>query len=92
MDGRKNNGAIKGISRKQGRKPKAKEIELIQTLSPLDKLAFETLKKGLENGEFNFVKLYFEYRFGKPKQFIELEKNQNQPKQVFKIGDQIIEF
>ncbi len=92
MDGRRKNGAVKGVSRQQGRKPKAKELEIIQALTPLDKIAFESLKKGVENGEYNFVKLYFEYRFGKPKQLIEIEETKVQPKQVFKIGDQIIEF
>ena len=92
MDGRKNNGAKKGVSRGQGRKPKAKEIELIERLSPLDTKAFKALKEGVESGSFQFIKLYFEYRFGKPKQLVELKEEIKTPEQVFKIGDQIIRF
>lgn len=55
-----------------GRKPKASEIELIERLSPLDDIALESLKIGVESGDFNFTKLFMEYRFGKPKQDIGL--------------------
>jgi hypothetical protein len=67
MDGRKYNGARKGEFRGQGRKPKSTELELIEKLTPLESLALEKLKEGVQSGEFNFIKLYFEYRFGKPK-------------------------
>lgn len=55
-----------------GRKPKATEIELIERLSPLDDVALDALKTGVKNGDYNFVKLFMEYRFGKPKQDIGL--------------------
>ncbi len=55
-----------------GRKPKATEDELIDKLSPLDQIALESLKRGVEAGDFNFTKLFMEYRFGKPKQDIGL--------------------
>lgn len=51
-----------------GRKPKAEEIELIERLSPLDEVAFSALEQGVKSGEFAFIKLFFEYRYGKPKQ------------------------
>ena len=51
-----------------GRKPKVEEIEIIERLSPLDELAFKALEKGVRAGEIKFVKLFFEYRYGKPKQ------------------------
>lgn len=54
-----------------GRKPKAMEIELIEKLSPLEEKAFKALEKGVIAGEFQFIKLYFAYRFGQPKQQIE---------------------
>lgn len=50
-----------------GRKSKSEEIELIERLSPLDDIAFEKLKKGIEAGEFPYIKLFLEFRFGKPK-------------------------
>ena len=63
-DGRKNNGGNKNA----GRKPKIEEIALIEKLGPLEESAFIALKNGIEGGEFPFVKLFFDYRFGKPKE------------------------
>lgn len=67
MDGRRNNGghSTKGFA---GRKPKAEEIELIERLSPLDDIAFEALKDGIKQKDFRYVKLFHEYRYGKPKE------------------------
>ncbi|MFA5243695.1 MAG: hypothetical protein WC380_00205 [Pedobacter sp.] len=53
-----------------GRKPKATEIQLIERLSPLDDLALDTLKMRIAEGDMAAVKLFFEYRYGKPKQDI----------------------
>lgn len=58
-----------------GRKPKATEIELIERLSPMDDLALETLKTRLKEGDMQAIKLFFEYRYGKPKQDIGLTGN-----------------
>ncbi len=58
--GGKRNGA--------GRKPKATEIELIERLSPLDDDAMKALKQGIKAGEYPYVKMFFEYRLGKPKE------------------------
>lgn len=55
-----------------GRPPKATELELIERLSPMEDSALNALKIGVESGDFNFIKLYMEYRFGKPKQDIGL--------------------
>lgn len=63
----KNGGARPGA----GRKPKADELVLIERLSPLDDTALEAMKKGIAAGEFPYVKMFFEYRFGKPKEKIE---------------------
>lgn len=76
MDNRKNNGAKVGEYRGQGRKPKAKEIELIELLSPLDAIAFKAIEKGVKAGEFPFIKLFLEYRYGKPKQQIDMNDSQ----------------
>lgn len=74
MDGRKNNGGNKNA----GRKPKADELILIEKLSPLDDLAFEKLRDGVESGLFPYLKLFYEYRYGKPKQMIDVTTNGEQ--------------
>ena len=68
MDGRKNNGAKKGVYQGQGRAPKVTELELIERLTPFDDIALKELEKGIKRGEFAFLKLFLEYRFGKPKE------------------------
>lgn len=67
-DGRSNNKGT--IGNNGGRPPKATEIQLIERLSPLDDLALETLKMRIAEGDMAAVKLFFEYRYGKPKQDI----------------------
>jgi len=74
MDLRKFNGSKKGENRNAGRKPKATELAIIEKLSPLDEIALQALEKGVKAGDYNFVKLYFEYRFSKPKAIPEQEK------------------
>jgi len=54
-----------------GRKSKAEELKLIEKLSPLEESAFDALKKGVKKGEFAFLKMYFEYYFGKPTENID---------------------
>lgn len=71
MDRRKNNGGNKNA----GRKPKADEIVMIEKLSPLDDIAFEKLKEGVEGGSFYHLKLFYEYRYGKPRQMIDVTTN-----------------
>lgn len=58
-----------------GRKPKADEVKLIERLSPLDDLAFTKLEEGMTKGEFQYIKLFFEYRFGKPKDKLDVTSN-----------------
>lgn len=67
MTGNGNGGARPGA----GRKPKADELKLIELLSPFEDTALEMLRQGVEKGDHNFIKLYMEYRFGKPKQTID---------------------
>lgn len=74
MDLRKFNGSKKGENRNAGRKPKATELAIIEKLSPLDEIAFKALQKGVQAGDYNFIKLYFEYRFSKPKAIPEQEQ------------------
>jgi hypothetical protein len=51
-----------------GRKSKSDEIELIERLGVLDDEAFEQLRKGIERGEFAYIKIFLAYRYGRPKQ------------------------
>ena len=62
-----------------GRKSKSSEIALIEKLTPLDDQAFEQLKKGIESGDFQFLKLFFLYRFGRAKQIQDVTINSEQP-------------
>jgi hypothetical protein len=71
----KHGGAREGA----GRKPKADEIKLLERLSPMDDVAFEKLKEGVSAGDFQFIRLFMEYRYGKPKQQIEQDIKINQP-------------
>jgi hypothetical protein len=55
-----------------GRKRKAEEIELIEKLSPLDGIALQALESGVKRGDFQFTKMFFEYRFGKPQDKVDI--------------------
>ena len=58
-----------------GRKRKADEDALIMKLSPMDEKAFEMLEKGVADGNYQFIKMFFEYRFGKPQDKVDLTTN-----------------
>jgi len=69
-DGRVNNG---GARKGAGRKPKADELKLIEKLDSLidkDKVIVKLLQM-IEDDSFPALKLYMEYRFGKPKETVE---------------------
>tara|TARA_R110001632_G_scaffold48024_1_gene121241 strand:- start:1493 stop:1735 length:243 start_codon:yes stop_codon:yes gene_type:complete len=66
-------------NKNSGRPKKTDELLMIEKLSPLEEIAFEELKKGIERGEFAFVKLWFQYMYGKPKQITELNVVTEQP-------------
>ena len=78
MDGRKNNGghSTKGFA---GRKPKSEEVALIEKLTPLEPLAFAALTKGLEEGDFKFVQLFYNYYAGKPRETKDITINEDLP-------------
>lgn len=63
-----------GFREGSGRKPKADEIKLIEKLDQLiDKdSVIKKLNELIEDGNFNALKLYFEYRYGKPKESIDI--------------------
>ena len=54
-----------------GRKPKADEVKLIERLTPMEDDAHKALHKGVKDGNPVFVKLWFEYFYGKPNQTIQ---------------------
>ena len=65
-----------GKSMGAGRKPKADEQKLIEKLTPLNELALDSLKKGLEKKEQWAVKLYFEYFYGRPQHRVDVTTNE----------------
>ena len=71
MDKRKNNG---GARQGAGRKPKADEIKLIERLDSLiDKdEALSKLGELVTKGDIRALQLYLSYRYGKPKESIDL--------------------
>jgi len=73
MDKRKYNG---GHPTNGGRKPKADEQKLIEKLTPLEPIAFKALDKALKDDQWWAVKLFMEYRYGKPKQTIDQNINE----------------
>ena len=75
MDGRRNNGGHKTA----GRKSKAEEVELIERLTPLEPKAFDALKKGIENGDFKYVQLFYNYYAGKPRETKDINLNEDLP-------------
>lgn len=67
-DGRRNNGGNKNA----GRKSKAEEQKVIETLSPLHPKAIAAFELGLNGGEKWAVELFFKYYYGLPKQNIDV--------------------
>jgi len=55
-----------------GRKPKEVSESMIERLTPYEDGAIEKLAEAIERGEAWAVKLFFEYRWGKPVQRTEL--------------------
>jgi hypothetical protein len=78
-DGRKNNGAVKGISRGQGRKPKATEKKLSSFALQSMKKVFGSERKAwlelakMSKESFPHMRLLWEYKYGKPKESKELD-------------------
>ena len=62
-----------------GRKSKSEEVELIEKLSPLEPLAFAALMKGLEEADFKYVQLFYNYYAGKPRETKDITINEDLP-------------
>lgn len=73
MDGRKNNRGV--VGNKGGRKPKADEVKLIESMdavmAPLE--AWQALALKVKEGDVQAVKTWLNYRFGMPKQAIDMK-------------------
>ncbi len=71
MDNRKNNG---GSRQGAGRKPKAQEQQLIERLDNIidEDEVLQVLKQLIKDGDLRAVQLYFNYRYGKPKDSVDL--------------------
>ena len=57
-----------GIKGKSGRKSKADEQLLMEKLSIYDNDAFRILGEKILDGEYWAIRMYMNYRFGKPKE------------------------
>jgi len=86
LDGRKNNG---GKRKGAGRKSRVEEEELIQKLDSLidPEEGIKALKDLIIERNINAVKLYFEYRFGKPKQITEIDLSGESKVSLFQLPE-----
>ena len=81
-DGRRNNGAVKGVSRGQGRKPKIKDKDMERlTLSALRKVfgseekMWQEVAKLAKGGSSKHWDYIMNYRYGKPKEMQQIDIN-----------------
>ena len=76
MDNRKNNGghSTKGFA---GRPKKAEELKLIEKLDALidNEEVIKTLGKQIIKGDSRAMNLYFGYRYGKPKESVDISSS-----------------
>lgn len=76
---------MSGVAGRSGRRPDDVNLAIIERLTPLDDTAFEMLKQGIEAGDFKFIRLYFEMRWGKPKQMTEVTVTNSEPPPLFNL-------
>ena len=74
-DKRKNNGGHKTA----GRKSKSEEVQMIERLTPLEPKAFKALEQGIEDGDFKYVQMFYNYYAGKPKETKDISITSEQP-------------
>ena len=77
-----------------GRKSKAQEQGLIEKLTPLEPLAFKALNDAVADGKDWAVKLFFQYKFGMPKQIvtqtnINIEEKDLDSKEIQRIKNEL---
>ena len=70
-----------GLRKGAGRKPKDKEQKLIESLDNIIDLnrAIETLKELVYGGDIRAMQLFLNYRFGKPKETVDITQFIEQP-------------
>ena len=75
MDNRKKNG---GVREGAGRPKKADEIKLIEKLDALidNEEVIKTLGKQIIKGDSRAMNLYFGYRYGKPKESVDITSSE----------------
>ena len=91
MEEIKHGGARQGA----GRKPKEDELKIIERLDNIIESddALNSLKELIKDKNFNAIKLYFEYRFGKPKETIEnINKNYDAGKLTEEEAKMLVKF
>jgi hypothetical protein len=76
---------MSGVKGKSGRKPDDVNLAIIERLTPLDDKAFKMLKQGIEAGDFKFIRLYFYFRFGSPRQMTEISVTNLDPPPLFNL-------
>ena len=76
MDGRKNNSGT--VGNKGGRPKKADELKLIEKLDNLidNDEVIKTLGKQILKGDSRAMSLYFGYRYGKPKESVDITSSE----------------
>mgnify|MGYP003657026258 FL=1 len=84
-DGRSKNSGTTG--NKGGRKPKAEEQKLIESLTPMNSIALNALKECVKDKQGWAVKLYFEYFYGKPQQKVDVTSGDEQIQINIELGD-----
>ena len=64
-----------------GRKPKADEVKLIETLdNKIDRsFVFDKLRSLIEKGNMRAIEVYLGYRFGKPKESMDMSLIDQEP-------------
>lgn len=62
-----------GARPNSGRKSKAEEQSLQEKLAPMDDIALSAIKEGLAQKDHQYVKLFMEYRYGKPKEKVSID-------------------
>jgi hypothetical protein len=61
--------------------------DLISQLAPLKTLAYAKLKEGIDAGNITFIKLWFEYFYGRPGQLPETQVDNNDPVKVMLLSN-----
>ena len=85
MDKRENNKGTLG--NKGGRPSKAEEVQMIERLTPLEPKAFKALEKGVEEGDFKYVQMFYNYYAGKPKETKDISVTSEQPLFNFNLDE-----